>query len=69
VHPDESQLFDLMLADQHSRPLRVRSRILGVEGVSPAPVLARIQFEKLWGPEHKRLTDYIQTLVRGDSRA
>jgi ActR/RegA family two-component response regulator len=69
VHPDESQLFDLMLADQASRPLRVRSRILGVEGVPPAPVLARIQFEKLWGPEHKRLTDYIQTLVRGEKRA
>ncbi len=69
VHADESQLFDLMLADQQSRPLRVRSRILGVEGVSPAPVLARIQFEKLWGPEHKRLTDYIQTLTRGEPRA
>lgn len=68
VHIDESQLFDLMLADNASRPLRVRSRVLLVEGTAPAPVLARIQFEKLWGPEQKRLTDYIQTLVRADSR-
>jgi DNA-binding response OmpR family regulator len=69
VHPDESQLLDLMVADNASRPLRVRSRVLQVEGTAPAPVLARIQFERLWGPEHKRLTDYIQTLVKADKRA
>ncbi len=69
VHPDESQLFDLMIADGASRPLRVRSRILQVEGTQPAPVLARIQFERLWGPEHKRLVDYIQSLVKADKRA
>lgn len=69
VHPDESQLFDLMIADGASRPLRVRSRILQVEGTAPAPVLARIQFERLWGPESKRLTDYIQSLVKADKRA
>ncbi len=69
VHPDESQLFDLQIADGASRALRVRSRILQVEGTAPAPVLARIQFEKLWGPEHKRLVDYIQTLVKADRRA
>lgn len=67
VHPDESQLFDLALPDNASRSLRVRCRILQVEGTSPAPVLARVQFERLWGPEHKRLVDYMQARV--DKRA
>ncbi|MBC7792148.1 MAG: PilZ domain-containing protein [Clostridia bacterium] len=60
VHVDESQLLDLMIADQ--KPLRVRCRVLHVDGVRPAPVLARIQFEKLWGPDQKRLADYIKSL-------
>lgn len=62
VHNDESQLLDLMLEDDAKKPLRVRCRVLHVEGQPPAPVLARMQFEKLWGPDHKRLADYIRTL-------
>jgi CheY-like chemotaxis protein len=69
VRPDESQLLDLMLNDGREKPLRVRCRILQVDGAQPAPLTARIQFEKLWGPDHKRLVDYIQTLLKTDNRA
>lgn len=67
IHPvklDESMLLDLMLDDKAGKPLRVRCRVLAVDGQQPAPVKARVQFERLWGPEQRRLRDYIQTLVK-----
>lgn len=62
VHVDESQLLDLKLGDSAGKPLRVRCRVLHVEGEQAGHQVARMQFEKLWGPDQKRLADYIKSL-------
>ena len=58
--PGESTLVDITLAD-NEKPLRVRCEVLSVEGTSPAPVTARIQFSRLWGPDHDRLTKFLKS--------
>lgn len=63
VHPmsaDDSVLVDLMLPA--GKPLRVRCRILEVDGKPPLQVSARGQFENLRGREHERLAAYLATL-------
>lgn len=58
----ESLLVDLALPDGTDKPLRVRCAVLKVEGQSPAPVLASIQFLRLRGEEHRRLAVYLEKL-------
>jgi CheY-like chemotaxis protein len=61
IHPlaaGESILIDLPI-DDGQKPLRVRCSVLKVEGQAPMPVTAHMQFVKLWGPEHRRLTAYL----------
>jgi CheY-like chemotaxis protein len=59
LHPinvGESLLIDVHLEE---KPLRVRCEVLHVDGTSPAPVKARIQFDQIWGPEQRRLVKYL----------
>lgn len=63
LHPmtvDESVLVDLSLPGTN-KPLRIRCQVLHVEGQPPAPVVARMLFIKLWGPEHRRLLNFLGT--------
>jgi len=60
VAADDSLLVDLMLPGD--KPLRVRCRVLEVDGKPPMLVTARGQFENLRGREHERLNAYLQTL-------
>lgn len=63
---DESLLLELALGDGVPKSMRVRCRVLAVEGTQPARVTARIQFERLWGPEHRRLADHIRRTLDTD---
>lgn len=63
LHPleaGESILVDLMLQDG-PKPLRVRCQVVHVHGQGPARVTAGAQFVRLWGPEHRRLVNYLNT--------
>jgi CheY-like chemotaxis protein len=57
----ESWLLELAIPDQ-KKPLRVRMQILQVEGKAPAPMIARAQFQRLRGEEHRRLVKYLSSL-------
>lgn len=59
VNANESILVDLQLGDV-AKPLRVRCLILGVDGAPPKIVRARVLFDKLWGPEQRRLVSFLQ---------
>jgi ActR/RegA family two-component response regulator len=64
IHPlavDDSILVDLVLPSD--KPLRVRCRILDVQGRPPLQVTARAQFENLRGREHGRLAAYLASLA------
>jgi ActR/RegA family two-component response regulator len=54
----ESWLIQLALPDQ-KKPLRVRIQILQVDGIAPAPMVARAQFQRLRGEEHRRLVTFL----------
>jgi CheY-like chemotaxis protein len=58
--PGESILVDLALPDG-PKPLRVRCQLLHVDGQAPAKVTVRAQFVNLWGPEHRRLVNFLGT--------
>lgn len=60
--PGESILLDLVLPDGQPKPLRVRCRVLAVEGTPPARTTGRLQFENLRGDDHRRLVSYVGTL-------
>jgi len=56
--PGESWLIELALPDK-KKPLRVRLHVLEVEGQPPASMIARAQFDRLRGEEHRRLVAFL----------
>jgi CheY-like chemotaxis protein len=65
IHPvssDDSLLVDLMVPGASA--LRVRCRILEVEGKPPMPVTARAKFDNLRGRDHERLAAYLAAVPR-----
>ena len=62
LQPGESILVDLVLPDGHPKPLRVRCRMLAVEGRPPARTTGRMQFENLRGDDHRRMVTYVGAL-------
>lgn len=60
LQPNESVLVDVLLPDQNK--LRVRCRVLHVDGAPPVKVMVRAQFENLRGEEQRRLVKFIDNL-------
>ncbi|MBN1960889.1 MAG: PilZ domain-containing protein [Deltaproteobacteria bacterium] len=61
----DSLLVDLALDE--GKPLRVRCRVLEVEGQPPIPVAVRVQFENLRGREHERMIAFTNKLAQQKS--
>ncbi|MEM6730867.1 MAG: PilZ domain-containing protein [Myxococcota bacterium] len=57
-----SQLWEVALDDGQDKPLRVRCAVLGVDSSEGKQTAARVQFEKIVGPELSRLSKYLQSL-------
>ena len=63
-HPDQSVLLDLELPDEFEKPLRIRCRVVEIEGKPPEATLARIAFEKVLTTNHRRMSNYLLQLEK-----
>lgn len=59
-----SQLWEISLDDGTEKPLRVRCAVLGTDTIDGKPTAARVEFEKLVGPDLSRLSKYLESLAR-----
>ncbi len=60
-----SQLWEVALDDGGEKPLRVRCAVLGTDVIEGKATAARVEFEKLVGPDLARLSRFLESRSAG----
>ncbi|MEO1480523.1 MAG: PilZ domain-containing protein [Myxococcota bacterium] len=59
-----SQLWEIDLKDEEEKPLRVRCVVLGTDTSEGKQTAARVEFDKLIGPDFTRLSGFLRSLEK-----
>lgn len=57
-----SQLWEVALTDGHAKPFRARCAVLGVDTSEGTQTAARVEFEKVVGPDLTRISSFLRSL-------